>query len=408
MNIRNKRREVFAGIKKNVFFLSLVSLFTDVSSEMIYPLLPVFLSSVLGVGTVFIGLIEGIAESSASILKVFSGWFSDKIRRRKVLVFIGYSLSTVSKPLFALAAAGWHVLAVRFGDRVGKGIRTSPRDAIIADSTPVETRGRAYGFHRSMDTLGEVVGPLCAFALLPLLGLTLGQKLRWLFLCSFIPAILAVAILAFFVRERIQQPKSKSSSSNIRPGWSQFSSNFKWFILITAIFTLGNSSDAFLIVRADKSGISLRFIPLLWLAKSIIYTVTAFPAGILSDKLGRKKIITIGFLIYSLVYFGFAFASKSIHIWVLFAIYGLFYGLTDGVFRAAVADMVPENLRATSFGIYHTTVGLAVFPASLIMGFLWKVAGVQIAFGFGAGLALLAAILTILFFEIKVRNRDYI
>ncbi len=377
-------------LKKNVFVLGLVSFFTDFSTEMIYPLLPVFLSVTLGVDKAFIGLIEGIAETTASILKVFSGWFSDRIKKRKLLVGIGYSLSTIAKPLFALAQRGSHVLVIRFSDRVGKGIRTAPRDALIADSTPSDRMGMAFGFHRAMDTLGAVFGPLTAFLLLPLFN----DNYRSIFLISFFPAVVAILLIVFFLKEI--RPK-KITSTIPALSLKSLPAEFKIFLLIMIIFTLGNSSDAFLLLRAQNLGVSMRLIPILWLLFNLVYSIISIPGGMLSDRIGRKRTILIGFIIYTGVYFGFAFAHLTLHIWTLFAIYGIYYGLCEGVMRAYVADLVPSPLRATAFGIYHTAVGLTAFPASLVMGILWQVFSAQIAFSFGAILSLASVILLLVF-----------
>ncbi len=379
------------GLSRNVFFLGLVSFFTDTSSEMIRPLLPIFLSSVLGVNKVFIGVIEGIAESTASILKLFSGWVSDRIGKRKALVLAGYGFSAVSKPFFAAATSGWHVLLVRFADRVGKGVRTSPRDAIIADSTSEEERGRSFGFHRSLDTAGAIAGPLLAFLILPVLK----GNLRLVFLASFVPAFLAVLVIIFFVRER--RPPEGGVPRSLALSLRSMSRPFKIFIVIAVVFTLGNSSDAFLILRAQDLGVSTKLIPILWLLFNGIYSLSAGPSGILSDRIGRRKIIIYGFFIYSLAYFGFAFAGAPVHIWGLFALYGVYYGLADGAFRAYVADLAPSDLRATAYGVYHTSVGITAFPASVIMGVLWQAMGAVAAFSFGAILALAAAISMVLF-----------
>ncbi len=383
-------RRVFAffGLKRNIFVLGLVSFLTDVSSDMIYPLLPIFLTKVIKVNMVFVGLVEAIAESTASILKVVSGWISDRVKKRKVLVFSGYVLSAISKPFFALAQQGWHVMVVRFGDRVGKGIRTSPRDALIADSTDSKHLGKSYGFHRAMDSFGAVIGPLLAFLILPIIN----NNYRVLFLISFIPVTIAVLLIAFFIREKKRQDIEKENSGGRSFSFRGFNKNFKLFILALVIFTLGNSSDAFLILRAENIGISIALIPILWLFFNIVYTLTSMPGGMLSDKIGRKKVILVGFTVYGLCYLGFASAKESWHIWTLFAIYGIYYGITDGVLRAYVADLVPREVRATAFGIYHTAVGITAFPASLIMGILWQNLGVGIAFTFGATLALVAGL----------------
>lgn len=381
-------------LDKNVFILGLVSLFTDISSQMIYPLLPIFLSSVLGVGIVFIGLLEGIAETAASILKVFSGWYSDKLKKRKPIIFLGYSLSTIGKPFLYLATAGWHVLIVRFIDRVGKGIRTSPRDALVADSSLPEQRGKAFGIQRAMDRMGAFLGPLIAFAILPLLN----NNLRLLFLLAFFPALIAVLIIVFFLKEKLhlQDPSKNIKSISLK----YFSRDFKLFVLILAVFTLGNSSDAFLVLRARNLGISIVFIPILWLMYNFISSVSSVPLGHLSDKIGRRKTTLLGFLVYGAVYSGFAFSNTQSLIWVFMAFYGVYYGLSEGVLRAYVADLVEDkSVLASAYGIYHTVVGLCMFPASLIMGILWQSFGPRPAFLFGASLSLAAAILLIIFIK---------
>jgi len=385
--VKRENENLFFGIKKNIFFLGLVSFLTDVSSDMVYPLLPVFLTEVLGSSRVFVGLIEGVAESTASLLKVFSGWFSDKVGKRKPLVISGYSLSSISKPLLALVTSGWQVLLLRFGDRVGKGIRTSPRDALIAESSAKDRRGASFGLHRAMDSLGAIVGPLLAFIFLPLLN----ENYRHLFLLASIPAFFSVSVLFLWVKEA----KSRRKEGIVLPRRKSFSfdSKFKLFILVVALFTLGNSSDVFLFLRAKSLGVSLVFIPLLWGLFNLVYTLSSTPAGILSDRIGRRKIILLGFVVYGLSYFGFAFATESLHIWALFALYGVYYGLADGALRAFVADLVKEeDKRGTAYGFYHGAVGLFALPSSLILGYLWQIFSATYAFSFGAILAILAGL----------------
>jgi MFS family permease len=379
--------KISTKIPKNVLILGIVSFLTDVSSDMIYPLLPIFLSDVLHSSKVFIGLIEGVAESTASVLKVFSGWLSDRLGKRKFLVSLGYGLSSLGKPILSVVTAGWQVLGLRFLDRFGKGVRTSPRDAMIADSTPKESRGLSYGFHRAMDSGGAVLGPLLAFLFLPLVN----KNYRHLFLIASVPAFLSVLILILFVKESKGLKEKMTSLTKL--GLSQFQPKFKIFLLGATIFTLGNSSDAFLFLRAKSLNISVVYIPILWLILNLVYALVSSPAGALSDKIGRKNLILSGLFIYSLVYVGFAFATRTIHAWILFAIYGLYYGLADGTMRAYVADLVEEEKRATAFGIYHGAVGLTALPASLIFGWLWQTAGIPVAFGFGAFLAFLAMLI---------------
>ena len=376
--------------RRNVLFLGLVSLLTDISSEMVYPLLPLFLSGVLGVSIPFIGLIEGIAESTASLMKVVSGRLSDRYERRKPFVWTGYGLSSVMKPLFALSATGWQVLLFRFGDRIGKGIRTSPRDAMIADSAPEEQRGRSFGLHRAMDSLGAVLGPLAAFLLLP----RFGGDLRWIFLLSFIPALAAVLVVLLFVRETVRvTPLPSESSKTHSQALRALGPEYRYFVAIVCLFTLGNSSDAFLILRAKDLGLSLTSIPLVWLLFNSVNTICAVPGGILSDQIGRRQVIFWSFLFYGIVYLGFAWASRPFHIWLFFAFYGVYYGFSEGVLRAYVADLVPPHLRGTAYGIFHTASGTMAFPSSVLMGILWQRLGPSWAFLFGASMAFLAAVL---------------
>ncbi len=376
-----------ARIPKNVLILGLVSFLTDASSDMIYPLLPLFLSDVLGSSMLFIGLIEGVAESTASILKIFSGWLSDRLGKRKLLIALGYGISSVSKPILSVVTAGWHVLLLRFADRFGKGVRTSPRDALIADSASEGSRGLAYGFHRAMDSVGAVVGPLLAFLLLPLVN----ENYRVLFLIASIPAVLAVLILILFVKEG-KSFKEKITSLT-RPKLSDFGPKFRIFIVGVVLFSLGNSSDAFLFIRAKGLNVELVHIPILWLILHVVYTLVSSPAGALSDRIGRKNLIISGLFIYSLAYAGFAFATRSVHVWILFGVYGLYYGLANGTMRALVADLVGEKRRALAFGVYHGAVGLTALPASLLFGWIWQSLGVSAAFGFGAVLAFLALLI---------------
>jgi MFS family permease len=383
-----KKDQKIFGFHRTIFFLGLVSLFTDISSEMIYPLLPVFLISVLGVGPLFVGLVEGVAEATASLLKLFSGWISDRWQKRKSLVVWGYTLSTLTRPLVAAATAGWHVLLVRFLDRVGKGIRTSPRDALIADSSPGSEHGKAFGFQRALDHAGAVIGPLTAFFFLTFVT----PQYRTLFLLAYIPGIIALTLLILGVKERKFAPPGPASQPiqlTLRP----FDRRFKIFLLIIILFSLGNSSDAFLILKAKEAGVSVSLLPVLWAVLHTSKSLSATPGGILSDRYGRRKIIIAGWVLYGGIYFGFASAQTSEMVWLLFALYGLFYGLTEGGERALVANLVQPHLRGTAYGLYHFSIGLSTLPASLLMGFLWETFSPQAAFGFGAVMALLAAVL---------------
>lgn len=391
----------YMRIAKPVFILGVVSLLTDLSSEMIYPILPLFLANTLGASTVFIGLIEGIAESTASLLKVFSGWLSDRLGKRKQLILAGYGFSSIVKPFFAIATSAWQVLGFRFLDRLGKGIRGAPRDAMIADVTEPSERGRAFGFHRAMDTVGAILGPGVTFVLLAVFH----GSYRPIFLLSAIPAFIAVAVIIFMVRENVQKnpphpPLSKGGDTVVPPfvkggeggfGFKQLPRNFIILLIIIGVFTLGNSSDAFLLLRAQGVGVSAGLIPLLWLFFNLTYTLTSIPAGSLSDRIGRKTVIIGGFVVYALSYAGFAFAKSPWHAWALFGIYGLYYGMTEGVLRAYIADVVPASIRATSFGVFNFVTGVLLFPANLLTGWIWKAYGATAAFGLGASLAIIAA-----------------
>jgi len=377
------------GLTRNVVILGFVSLLNDAASEMIYPLLPVFLTSVLGAGPAALGMIEGIAESTASLLKLYSGYLSDRVKRRKGWVVAGYSLSNVIRPLIAFAGSWVQVLALRFSDRVGKGLRTSPRDAMIADSTPPEFRGMAYGFHRAMDHGGAIVGPLLATGLL----LLYQDSISTVFLLSFIPGTLAVVLLLVGLRERETAPRTGGRTFSFRSAWTEMPDGFRKYLLIILIFTLGNSTDAFLLVRAQALGVPIALLPTIWVVLHVVKMAFSVPGGMLSDRLGRKRVIVTGWVVYALVYAGFAFASRQWHVWALFATYGIYFGLTEGVEKALVADIAPAHLRGSAFGLYHLTVGIGAFPASLVFGLMWERLGAAAAFGMGAGLALLSSVM---------------
>jgi MFS family permease len=381
-----KRWGLGTAIAPNVRALGVVSLLTDTSTEMIYPLLPLFLTQTLGAGVAFVGLVEGVAESTASLLKLISGWLSDRMGRRKVLVAWGYSLSSLTRPMMAMALLPSHVLGIRFLDRIGKGIRTSPRDALIADSTPPEGRGAAFGFHRAMDHLGAVVGPILAFFFLPLVG----GSYRAIFWLASIPAALCVLVLIASVREvGPQGSPGRLPLLSLRP----YDGKFKGFLCVVTLFTLGNSSDAFLLLRARQVGVAEVAIPLLWAALHVVKSVSSFGAGVLSDRLGRRGAIVAGWLVYAVVYAGFAVVGSAWQVWGLFLVYGLYFGLTEGVEKALVADLTPAAARASAYGVYHTAIGITALPASLLAGWLWQGFGAGVAFGTGAVLAVTAAVL---------------
>jgi MFS family permease len=379
-----RERSLVPGVSRNVFLLGLVSLATDASSEMIYPLIPLFLTSVLGAPVAIVGLIEGLAEATASTFKGISGWVSDRVGRRRPLVIAGYGLAAITKPLLGLAA-GWPlVLTARVLDRFGKGLRGSPRDALIADSSEESLRGRAFGFHRSTDQTGAVIGPLLA---LPLLAL-FHQNLRALFVAAFVPAALGVAIL-MAVRETGKGAAADARFPRFR--LRDTDAAFRRFLGVMLLFTIGNSSDMFLILRAQQLGMGTRQIVLLFAAFNAVYAISSYPAGVVSDRIGRKRVLIAGLAVFALVYAGFGLTHGAAWIWVLFAIYGLYQGLTDGTSRAFIVDLVSPAHRATALGIFAMAAGLATFPASVIAGVLWQKLGPPAPFFYGAATAALAA-----------------
>lgn len=397
MSTANKPR---FGISRTVFTLGVVSLLTDISSEGIYPLIPLFLVNVLHAQVTAVGLIEGVAESTASILRIFSGWFSDVLGSRKWITAAGYTLSTASKPFFAISTSWHQVFALRFADRVGKGIRSAPRDALIADVTPPESRGISYGFHRAMDTVGAVTGPLLAFWLLR----SFHVEYRMIFLLSAIPAVLAVLILIAFVRESPHPKKIGKERPSLRLG--ALDSRFKLFLLVVTVFSIGNSSDVFLILRAKSVGISPASTLLIYVLFNSVAASLSTTAGAISDRLGRRNVILTGFLVFSAVYVGFGLARHPLEIWGLFAFYGVYSALTAGVQKAFAADLISPRMRGTGLGAYHTLTGVALLPASVIAGYLWDAVSPSAPFYFGAAMALVAAMLLAAFFQGSVTYTD--
>jgi MFS family permease len=436
----------YRRLPRNVLVISLVSFLNDASSEIIYPLLPVFLSVAFGASPAVIGLIEGGAESVSSFLKLFAGYFSDRSGRRKAPVVFGYALASLARPLLGFATSWPQVFAVRFSDRVGKGIRSAPRDAMIADSAAPTERGLAFGFHRAMDHFGAVVGPLLGFALLVLVASdynapTLGEY-RLIFFAASVPALAAVLVAAFAIREtrrdredgRESRKAERARADALRAERSDaapaavaavatvapaapvapvavapavaapearpprfslrgFDGNFRRFLFILALFTLSNSTDAFLLLRAREVGISTATIPLLWAALHASKVISSLVGGDLSDRLGRKTLIVTGWLFYAAVYLGFAFVSTVGGVWTLFLIYGIYFGLVEGAEKALVADLVPADKRGTAYGLYSLAFSVAVWPASLLMGALWSWRGASVAFAASACVGALAALL---------------
>ena len=360
-------KDMKAGLTRNVTLLGVVSGLTDISSEMLYPIVPVFLTSVLGAPMQVVGLIEGTAEATASLLKIVGGRLSDRSGKRKPFVVAGYSLSAVSKPVLALAAT-WHfVLFSRFIDRVGKGLRTSARDALIAGSVGKEHWGKAFGFHRAMDTLGAALGPLAALALIHFMPAE-KPDYRFIFMAAFIPAMLGVFVLLYFVKEAAAAPKAAGEPPAAR---SPMTSDFKVFTLLYAVFAIGNSSDVFLIMKARNMGFTLTHVILAYTGYNLVYALLAAPAGWLSDKLGKIKTMAFGFLVFTAVYLGFALADKTWMVWALFALYGFYGAFNEGISKAVVSHLSAEDNRASAMGYFQGAMGFLAFFASAIAGLLW-------------------------------------
>ncbi|MCG3176636.1 MAG: Multidrug resistance protein MdtG [Candidatus Omnitrophica bacterium] len=387
------------GVAPNVWVFGCVSFLTDVSSDMIYPLLPAFLTVTLGAGAGFVGLVEGLAESTAAFFTLASGVWADRSKDRGRLVLLGYSLSSLSRPLVSLAQTPWVVLFIRFTDRVGKGIRTSPRDALIADSTDDRHRGRAYGLHRSMDHAGAVVGPLVATLLLA----TCVKDLRVLFACAAVPGLLAVALILWKVREVPAERRVLSVRRSVRPRLP--SGRLRAYLLILLVFILSCSSDAFLLLRAADLGVPAYLLPAVWMLFNLVKAATTLPLGILSDRIGRRRVILYGWTVYIAVYVGFALADQAWQAWALFAAYGLFYGFTEGSERAVLADTAPPEERGEAFGWYYFVVGLGSLPASLLFGAVWQSAGAPAAFLLSAAISSVAAVAMAVFMRIAPSTR---
>ncbi len=377
---------------RNVKVMGLVSLFNDISSEMIYPIVPIFLTTVLHAPATAIGLIEGIAESSASLLKMVSGWLSDRLQKRKIFVAIGYSFSAASKFLIGLAQGWPFVLFARFIDRLGKGTRTAARDALILESVEPENRGRAFGLHRSMDSAGAVIGPILALLLIYLYQ----NNFRLIFFLAGIPSAIGVILLLLFVKEKVKTDRpvesNKPLTANYKFNWKSFDPAFKKFLLISIVFAIGNSSDAFLILRAQDLGLAATLTVAAYVLFNLTYSFFSYPAGIIVDKIGAKKIITLGWWLFVAVYLSLGLIQNNFWIWFIFPIYGIYMALTDGVSKAYIAQMVPKEKSGTAFGAYLMLTGLCMFVASFGAGLLWKYIDPSATFYFGALTAAIAVI----------------
>ena len=399
MSMTKESKSSLQSLPRNIWAVTIASFFTDVSSEMIFNLVPLYLANVLGVGTAIIGLIDGIAETTASLMKVYTGSLSDKLGQRKWLAVAGYAFSTISKPFLFIATTWEAVLGVRFSDRLGKGIRTAPRDALVADSIDEKQRGLAFGVHRAGDTAGAFLG-LGFAALIVWLTEANGIDLtRHTFqiavLISIVPAILGVLVLMGMASEVPMKTKRTSAL----PSLEGLDTRFKLFLLVVLLFTLGNSSDSFIILLGQNRGLDIFQIMLMLMTFNFIYASLSGPLGSWSDKIGRRRLIIGGWIAYGLVYLGLALSNAGWHVWVLYALYGIYYAATDGVGRALVADFVPEERRGAAYGLYNAAIGITVLPASVIAGVLWQGIGSWTGFGasapfyFGAVLALLAGVL---------------
>jgi MFS family permease len=402
----------YRRLPRNIFAISLVSLLNDASSEIVYPLLPVFLSLTLGASPGIVGLIEGAAESVSSLLKLAAGHVSDRRGTRKGFVVFGYALSSFTRPLLAFAGSWTQVLGLRVADRVGKGIRSSPRDAMIADNVRVEERGLAFGFHRAMDHTGAVIGPLIGYLVLFYFATNEAtpnaRDFRNIFLVASVPALAAVFVAAMFVREsgRRVGVSETENETPVRFSLRGLDKNYKRFLFILALFTLSNSSDFFLILRAQTTGVSAPHTLLLWAAFHIVKVLSSIFGGDLSDRLGRRRLIVSGWILYAAVYAGFAFVSSEVSVWILFMIYGIYFGLSEGAEKALVADLVKREQRGTAYGLYNLAFGITVLPASLLMGTLWDWRGPQTAFLVSAVLGASAAVLLLTLVKTRPANRS--
>lgn len=384
------------SLPPNVRLLGLTSLLNDIASEMIYPLLSVFLLSVLGGRETFLGLIEGVAESTASLLKLFSGGWSDRTGRRKGFVVFGYTLAAIARPLVGLAAAPWQVLVARFADRVGKGVRTAPRDAMIAESVAPGVRGRAFGFHRAMDHLGAAIGPVLATLWLYFRP----GDYRTMFLVTIVPGLIVAAVAALGLKETRREPDADSEAAEKLGPLGAFDRRFRWLLAAIFVFTLGNSSDLFLLHRAEQLGVTPAWLPMLWCTFSLAKSIGNLFAGRATDRVGSRPMLIAGWLVYAIIYVAFAMATQAWHIWALFGGYAVFYAMAEPAEKALVAEFAGPR-RGLAFGWFHFALGVAAFPANLLCGVLYQAYGPWGAFGFGGAMALVATALLLPLFAVR-------
>jgi MFS family permease len=382
------KKGLLAGITRNVVVLGSVSLLTDLSSQMVFPLIPLFLVSVLGAGAAAVGIVEGAAEATASLLKVFSGYWSDRISKRKPFVLFGYSFSSITKPLFALAHVWPTVLFIRIFERVGKGLRTAPRDAIVAESCDARVRGKAYGFHRAMDGIGSVLGAVLAFLLLPVLGY------RKIFLLGFGPAAIA-ALVVLFVREKQHAHLQEAKVKKPRVSFRALPPNLRLFIAVASVFALGHFGYAFLLLRSMGIGFADQHALMLYAFFYVVYAICSIPSGILSDRIGRKPVLMFGYGIFALCAIGLVLFPSRYALFVFFGMYGLSYAMFDGAQRAFVVDLAPAHLKGTALGTFHTAIGLVALPGGFIAGLLWDRIHPIVTFLYGFILSIIAIILFI-------------